>query len=189
MPALSNPRHEAFAQAFVASLASDRKGKNTATAAYLAAGYKANKESARRCASRLLTFVDTISARVAELQHEAQARLQPKLDVSLERIGRRLDLASRLAEQAESPQTSAIVAAELGIAKVFGHITDKHEDVTKPNFEHAESLNDVGIKLLQSVGYAAPSASDVALALDAHAALIEQLEAIAERAQALTPSN
>ena len=69
MPALANPRHEAFAQALVASLSGDRKGKNTAKAAYLAAGYKCLPgHSAEVLASRLLRKVEPIAARVAELQ-------------------------------------------------------------------------------------------------------------------------
>jgi hypothetical protein len=75
----------------------------------------------------------------------------------------------------------------MGKAKLLGLVTDKHEDVTsKPDFSKATSLNDVGIKLLQSVGYAEPSPADVALALEAHEHLIAQLEAIAERAQSLS---
>jgi hypothetical protein len=75
----------------------------------------------------------------------------------------------------------------MGKAKLLGLVTDKHEDVTsKPDFTKATSLQDAGLNLLQSVGYASPSPADVALALDAHASLIAQLEAIAERAQSLS---
>jgi hypothetical protein len=38
MPALQNPRWEKFCQALVASLSDKAQGKNTAKAAYLAAG-------------------------------------------------------------------------------------------------------------------------------------------------------
>ena len=86
MPALKNPRHEAFAQAIFASLAK-HNGKHIGNGhAYLEAGYKTTLEGARRSASRLLTFVDGISERVAELQHEANKRLEPKLDISRQRI-------------------------------------------------------------------------------------------------------
>jgi hypothetical protein len=74
----------------------------------------------------------------------------------------------------------------MGKAKLLGLVTDKHEDVTKPDFSKATSLNDLGLKLLQAVGYASPSDADVALALEAHATMIAQLEAIAERAQSLS---
>jgi len=120
MPVLPNPRHEAFAQAIVKGLASERpNGKNTAKAAYLAAGYSpSNDRSATVAASRLLTIVDPVVQRIRELQEQALARLDRKLDVSRERIGRRLDLASRMAEQENKPET--IVSSELGLAKVFG---------------------------------------------------------------------
>src|SRR5262249_25496025 len=102
MPVLPNPRHEAFAQAIVKGLASDRpNGKNTAKAAYLAVGYSpTNDRAAIAAASRLLTKVDSVVERIRELQAEALAKIQPKLDISRERIGRRLDLLSHQAEQA-----------------------------------------------------------------------------------------
>src|SRR5262245_66695403 len=98
MPALANPRWERFAQCLVASL-SDKLGKNTFKAAYIAAGYSARGHSAEELASRLLRKVEPIAARVKELQAQQLARIQPKLDLSKERVGRRLDLASRIAEQ------------------------------------------------------------------------------------------
>jgi len=52
MPVLPNPRHEAFAQAIVAGLASDRPhGKNTAKAAYLSVGYAPTTDNAARAAA------------------------------------------------------------------------------------------------------------------------------------------
>src|SRR5438128_12304652 len=44
-----------------------------------------------------------IIERVRELQAEAAQRLEHKLDVSRERIGKRLDLASTIAEQERNP--------------------------------------------------------------------------------------
>ena len=182
MPILPNPRHEAFAQAFVASLSDDRKGKNSATAAYFAAGYNnTTRHSAAVCAHRLLRFVDCIAQRIRELQQEALARLEPEIDFSRKRVGKRLDLASNMAQAQENP--AAIVSSEQAIAKVFGHITDKTELSQAPDFAQATSLQDIGIKLLQSVGYASPSPLDVAAALDAHAEFTAVLEAIAERSQ------
>ena len=75
----------------------------------------------------------------------------------------------------------------MGKAKLLGLVTERHEDVTgKPDFSKATSLQDVGLKLLQAVGYESPSSDDIALALEAHATMIAQLEAIAERAQSLS---
>src|SRR5262249_49979875 len=160
MPVLSNPRHEAFAQAIVKGLADDRpNGKNTAKAAYLAVGYSPTTDNAARAAaSRLLTNVIPVVERIKELQAEARAKLQPKLDVSRERIGRRLDLASRVAE---SKQDAAnIVASELGLAKVFG--LAKADGVYAPgDVNNAATMEDIGRSLLQSVGLIAPSDAQI----------------------------
>src|SRR5215831_17599032 len=122
MPALDNPRWERFAQAIVEGLANGDRKPYSQGRAYIAAGYTAKDQgkrggSAECAASRLLNRVKPILERVRELQAEATKRLQPKLDLSRERIGRRLDLASQLAEQQQNPAN--MVAAELGIAKVF----------------------------------------------------------------------
>src|SRR6516162_5612927 len=76
-------------------------------------------------ASRLLKKAK-IFDRVQELQQEHYKRVNKKIDLSKERVGRRLDLASTLAEQDRYVQ--GIVASELGIAKVFRHIEDKQTD-------------------------------------------------------------
>jgi len=94
-------------------------------AAYLAAGYSPTTEpAAEAAASRLLRKVKPILERVRELQAQALARLDPKLDISRERIGRRLDMASRMAE--DERDVGNIVSSELGLAKVFG--LAKHDD-------------------------------------------------------------
>ena len=68
--------------------------------AYKAAGYLAsNTNSADAAASRLLRNVKPISDRVLELVAEANARNQHTIDLPRERIGRDLDLASRMAAE------------------------------------------------------------------------------------------
>ncbi len=103
MPALDNPRWERFAQAIVEGLANGDRKPYSQGRAYIAAGYTAKDQgkrggSAECAASRLLNRVKPIIERVRELQAEANKRLEPKLDLSRERVGRRLDLASRMAE-------------------------------------------------------------------------------------------
>jgi hypothetical protein len=66
----------------------------------------------------MLTIVNRVRE---ELQQEANKRLQPDVDLSRERVGRRLDLASRMAEEQKNP--AGIASSELGIAKVFGLAT------------------------------------------------------------------
>src|SRR5215510_16384711 len=108
MPALDNPRWERFAQAIVEGLANGDRKAYSQGRAYIAAGYEAKDAgkrggSAEAAASRLLNRVKPIIDRVRELQAEATARLQPKLDLSRESIGRRLRKASEIAEQDRNP--------------------------------------------------------------------------------------
>jgi hypothetical protein len=137
---------------------------------------------AEAAASRLLRRVKPIADRVRELQAEANARLQPKLDLSRERVGKRLDLASRIAE--EDRNASAIVNSELGIAKVFHRIEERDEN--KLDFQSANSLHEIGERLLQSVGFREPDEDSIQQAIEANDTLIATLEAIRDAAQGLT---
>jgi hypothetical protein len=175
MPALKNPRHERLAQLFFAGLADGI----TQEQAYAAAGYQVRNKVARKAnASRLM---QTIANRVRELQAEALERQKTKIDLSRERVGARLDKASRIAE--EERNASAMATSELGIAKVFGHITDKHEDVTPTQaYANAQSQDDIGRELLRNVGHADASDAEIAAALAAQDVFIAALEAIAHKA-------
>ena len=181
MPALYNPRWEAFAQAIVKGLASDRpNGKNTAKAAYLAVGYSpTNDNAARAAASRLLTNVIPVVERIKELQAQALARVDAKLDISRERIGRRLDKASRMAESENNPV--AMVQSELGLAKVFG--LNKIDGVyAQGDVTNAATMEDVGRSLLQSVGHNAPTTAQIQKAIELNDAFVTGLERIAAEA-------
>jgi hypothetical protein len=181
MPALSNPRYERFAQALFAGLAGETRMKRAQSTAYLIAYPNCKPgNSAESAASQLLRRIKPITDRVRELQAEQSAKIQKKIDLSKERIGRRLDLASTMAEQQGNAQ--AIVASELGIAKVFGHITDKTE-LTQIDFNQVKSMHDMGVKLLQSVGFAAPDNASVAEAIEANDAFVARLESIKDKAQ------
>jgi hypothetical protein len=161
MPVLPNPRHELYAQLFFAGLANG----GTQEQAYRAAGYlPSNKNSANACASRLML---RIANRVRELQAEANQRLRPKLDLSRERVGRRLDMASQLAEK--QGNASGIVSSELGIAKVFG--LEKPQDSKTLDFASARSMQEIGTKLLQGVGLQQPDDASVQEAIEANNAL------------------
>jgi len=187
MPALNNPRWERFAQLIVQGLIDGDRKAYSQGRAYIAAGYEAKDAgkrggSAEAAASRLLNRVKPILDRVRELQAEATKRLQPKLDLSRERIGRRLDLASQLAENQGNAQ--AIVASELGIAKVF-HRLDEPTDESQ-DFNSAQSMTDIGRKLLQAVGFNEPDDVSIQAAIEANDAFIARLEAIRDGAQGLT---
>jgi hypothetical protein len=69
MPVLKNPRHEAFAQAIFSSIVDAKGGAHSQAEAYRRTGYHVtNGNSARACASRLLTFANGIGERIKELQ-------------------------------------------------------------------------------------------------------------------------
>ena len=183
MPALRNPRHEAFAQAiFIGIFRPDLYP--THGTAYNAAGYRAKNArkpggAAEANASRLLKNAK-IFDRIAELQREAAQDAKETVDKCVAELNE-----DRRDAKAQG-QHAAAISAVMGKAKLLGLVTEKHEDVTKPDFSKATSLNDIGLKLLQAVGYESPSSDDIALALEAHATMIAQLEAIAERAQSLS---
>ena len=188
MPALDNPRWERFAQAIVEGLANGDRKPYSQGRAYIAAGYTAKDHgkrggSAEAAASRLLNRVKPILDRIRELQAEATKRLEPKLDLSRERIGRRLDLASRMAEEQKSP--NGIALSELGIAKVF-HRIDQPTDTQRIDFNSAQSLQDIGRKLLQSIGFKEPDDVSIQAAVEANDRFIDELQQIQQRAQSLT---
>jgi hypothetical protein len=187
MPALDNPRWERFAQAIVEGLANSDRKPYSQGRAYIAAGYTAKDQgkrggSAECAASRLLNRVKPILHRVKELQAQANQRLQMKLDLSRERVGRRLDLASRIAE--EERNAAAMATSELGIAKVFGHLTDPAPDPQA--LENAKTMQDIGAALLRQIGLREPTPSDVDDAIAAHDRLVSELQLIRDRSQGLT---
>ena len=103
MPALANPRHEAFAQAIFAGLTGKTRIERAQSTAYLEAYPSCSPgPAAWTNASRLLRRAK-VWERIGELQAEANKRLEPKIDLSRERIGRRLHLASQMAEQDRNP--------------------------------------------------------------------------------------
>jgi hypothetical protein len=175
MPALPNPRHERYAQEFFKGLSNGI----TQHDAYKAAGYlPSNKNSAKACASRLML---TIANRVRELQEESNKRVQHKVDLSRERVGRRLDLASRMAEEQRNAQ--GIVASELGIAKVFG--LEQEQESKGQELIPSDSTRDIAMKVLRSVGLREPDALSVDEAIKANDVYVSTLEDIVSRAQAM----
>jgi hypothetical protein len=78
-----------------------------------------------------------------------------------------------------------MVAAELGLAKVFHSIRDTDEP-THIDFTTAKSMTDIGRKLLQSVGFKDPDDVSISAAIEANDGFIAQLMQIRDRAQTLT---
>src|SRR5215510_9896106 len=182
MPALANPRHEAFAQAIFAGLTGRTRIERAQSTAYLEVYPSCSPgPAAWTNASRLLRRAK-VWERIGELQAEANKRLEPKIDLSRERIGRRLHLASQMAEQDRNP--NGITAAELGIAKVFHSLPTDNSNTIE--FKTAQSMQDIGRKLLQSVGFKEPDDVSIQQAIEANDTFIDRLKAISEAAQGLT---
>ena len=82
MPALKNPRHEAFAQAVFNGITNAKGGAHSQAEAYRRAGYHVtNGNSARACASRLLMFANGIAERIKNFKlspPNKQSRAQKK---------------------------------------------------------------------------------------------------------------
>jgi hypothetical protein len=176
MPPLPNPRHEAFAQALFIGLGGKTGQERANSTAYLAA-YPGSTApgSAKASAARLLTRVSPILDRVRELQAEQAQRTQRKIDVSRERVARDLDEAISIAKTQQNPQ--GITSAAMGIAKVFG-LEQANEKATH-SFKDAGSMQDIGRRLLISVGLREPSDEAVSLAIEANNAFVARLEQIA----------
>lgn len=122
MPVLSDPKHEAFAQALA-------KGKNQSDA-YVAAGYKAKGASIKVNASRLLTNAN-IEARVRELQAIAAKKTTDAISWEAKDIFERLqNLVDRAAE--DKAWKDAIEGQKF-IARCFGY-----EDSPTLTHEHVK---------------------------------------------------
>jgi hypothetical protein len=84
-----------------------------------------------------------------------------------------------MAERLEMP--TAVAQAELGIAKVF-HRIDAPE-AAKADFASAQSMQDIGKRLLQSVGLTEPDDLSIQAAIEANDTFIATLEQIRDRAR------
>ena len=73
----------------------------------------------------------------------------------------------------------------MGKAKILNFITDNVE-AKQTDFRTANSMEDIGRQLLQSVGFKEPDHFSIQAAIEANDAFIERLEAIRNRAQGLT---
>src|SRR5262249_21225821 len=181
MPALKNPRHEAFAQAIFSGITNAKGGAHSQAEAYRRAGYHVtNGNSAKACASRLLTFANGIAERIKELQAiaaEQTVESAEKMTCELNEV---------LREARADKAHSAAVSAILGKAKIL-NIGEQHDFRSgQIDFSQASSMQDIGRKLLQSVGFASPDDVSIQAAIEANDAFIARLEAIRNSAQGLT---
>src|SRR5262249_36341384 len=180
MPVLANPRHEAFAQAIFVGLCSPNIYP-TRGHAYNAAGYRAKDAgraggSAEVAACNLLKKVK-IFDRVRELQEQAAEHAAESADKCVQEL-------NQLRKDAHSDKAyGAAVAAVMGKAKILNLVVDQHAVVTAQDFSTANSMQDIGRKLLQSVGFSSPDDVSIQAAIEANDAFIERLEAIRDGAK------
>jgi hypothetical protein len=182
MPVLPNPRNEAFARAIFATTC-DPKLYPTHGHAYNAAGYRARDAgkaggSAEVNACNLLKKTK-IAERVRELQEQAAERAGETADKCVQEL-------NQLRKDAHSDKAyGAAVAAVMGKVKALNFIVDQPPNASV-DFSSANSMQDIGRKLLQSVGFDAPDDVSIAAAIEANDAFIERLEVIRDRGQGLT---
>jgi hypothetical protein len=182
MPPLDNIKWERFCQNIVRGVNKNGQ-KFTQGTAYITAGYNAKdagKEggSAEACASKLLNK-SKIENRIAELLREAQDKLIKKRRYDIETISERMALASQIAEEDRNP--SALTNAERAIAEIRGLFNQPIKN--ELDFKQARSIQDIGRKLLMSVGFASPDDASIQLAIEASDAFVAELERIRNAAQ------
>jgi len=185
MPALKNVKWERFCQAIVNGVAKQGE-KFSQGRAYISAGYNAKDAgqpggSAEVCAAKLLNRAK-IENRIAELLHEAQNKVTTKRAYDIETISERMALASRIAEEDRNP--SALYGAEKAIAEVRGIIVKNgNPNPNNIDFATANSMQEIGRKLLQSVGFREPDDVSIKEAIEANDEFIKELKRIRNAAQ------
>ena len=182
MLALKNPRHERYAQLIVEGLANGESKPYSQSRAYIAAGYTArdtdrNHRSAQAASSRLLSRV---IQRVRELQAIAAEQAAETAEKCVQEL-------NQLRKDAHGNKAyGAAVAAAMGKAKILNLSVDQHQFRSQIDFSQASSMQDIGRKLLQSMGLREPDDASIAEAVEANDTFIDTLRGIYERAQGLT---
>ena len=118
MPALSNQRHELFAQVLAAGC--------SATEAYVKAGYRLNKGNAGR-----LKANERIRERVGELQARNVQAQEAAVGVTIEQLRTQFAEAYDMAKELSQP--TAMVAATTAQAKLAGLWIERSETRKQPD--------------------------------------------------------
>jgi hypothetical protein len=182
MPVLPNPRHEVFAQAIFSGIVGAKGGAHSQAEAYRRAGYHVtNGNSARACASRLLTLANGIAERIKELQAIAAEQSIESADKCVRELNE-----LRIEAKTEKAYAAA-VSAVMGKAKILGLITDKLDISDRSqDFSHVQNMQEIGRKLLEQVGFREPDDVSIQQAIEANDLLIVTLQQIRDGAQGLT---
>ena len=154
MPALANIKHERFAQAIFESMAR-QDGQAFQGRAYKAAGYNVtNSNSARACASRLLTFANGVAERIHELKAEAAKHHR----VTIQTIVEELEEARAIAR--EEKQTATMVTATNSKAKLYGLSVDRVETGKPGDFSDSNSTREIVDSVLKQANPDLESVTD-----------------------------
>jgi len=124
VPALSNQRHELFAQVLAAGC--------SATEAYVKAGYRLNKGNAGR-----LKANERIRERVGELQARNVQAQEAAVGVTIERLRTQFAEAYEMAKELSQP--TAMVAATTAQAKLAGLWIERSEQTRKQPDEMSDA--------------------------------------------------
>ena len=182
MPALKNPRHERFAQLIFEGITNGESKPYFQQRAYVAVGYTPKdvgkrSGSAQASSSRLLSRV---MQRVRELQAQAAERAQETAEKCVAEL-------NELRRDAHADKAySAAVSAVMGKAKTLNLIVDQHNHRSQTDFSQCSSLEDIGRKLLQSIGFKEPDDASIKEAIKANDWFVQELEKIARQGQGLT---
>jgi phage terminase small subunit len=129
MPALTNARHERFAQELA-------KGK-TQEQAFIDAGGKA--DNARSQSSRLMSTNVNIQVRVADLQERGAV----KVELTIADIIAELEVARIAALGAETVQASAAVNASKAKAELLGLGASRKHELSGPNGGAIQAVTEI----------------------------------------------
>src|SRR5262245_134801 len=174
MPVLPNPRHERFAQLIFEGITKGEPKPYFQSRAYIAAGYTAKDAgkrngSAQAASSRLLIKV---MQRVRELQAQAAELAKETAEKCVQEL-------NQLRRDAHADKAyAAAVSAVMGKAKILNLTVDQQEFRGKIDFSQANSMEDIGRKLLQSVGFREPDDVSIQEAIAANNEFIKELERI-----------
>ena len=135
MPSLSNPKHERFAQALA-------KGE-TATAAYVSAGYEPNDGNAAR-----LKGNDRIEARVAEILERAATRAEITVASISDRL---LKIAEKCERTSEANKLGVARATLMDVAKLNGLVVDRSKNDTTIRNVDLSGLSDEELEALEAI--------------------------------------
>jgi hypothetical protein len=183
MPALKNPRHEAFARAIFIGIFQPHLHP-THGHAYNAAGYRAIGAGEPGGAAEVNACRLLKKAKILERVHELQAQAAELTKETAEKCVQELN---ELRRDAHSNKAyGAAVAAVMGKAKILNLSVDQHQFRSEIDLSQASSMEDLGRKLLQSVGFKEPDDVSIQAAIEANDAFIDRLQQIRDRAQGLT---